>query len=120
MYDSSPSMGKSVLLLSSVLPTKPLSLASYHMVNNQTSCVIMIVIADYDDIYNVINYNYIISGNSYYWKSCNLLPNTPNLMQTNMDSSQKDHASLNYDTILNLVEEGEILMLYISSDLIML
>ena len=36
------------------------------MVNNQTPCVIVKVIADYDYIYNIINYDYIASGNSDY------------------------------------------------------
>ena len=38
------------------------------MVNNQTHCVIMKVIADYDYICNVIDYDYdyIVSGNGDY------------------------------------------------------
>ena len=51
-YDSSLSMGKSVLLLTFALHTKPNHNSG--MVNNQTSCVIVKVIADYDYIYNVI------------------------------------------------------------------
>ena len=43
------------------------------MVNNQTPCVIVKVIADYDYIYNVIDYDYIASGNYDYLKSCNRL-----------------------------------------------
>ena len=45
------------------------------MVNNQTSCVIVQVIADYNHIYNVIDYDYIASGNGDYgyWRSCNRL-----------------------------------------------
>jgi len=59
------------------------------MVNNQTHCVIVKVIADYDYIYNVIGYDYITSGNVYYnyLKSCNRLqPVTPILlpMQTSI------------------------------------
>jgi len=50
-----------------------MSLAWYNAVNNQTPCVIVKVIADYDYIYNVIDY--IASGNvDYdYLKSCNAL-----------------------------------------------
>ena len=45
------------------------------MVNNQTPCVIVKVIADYDYIYNVIDYDYIASGNGDYdyLRSCNRL-----------------------------------------------
>jgi len=45
------------------------------MVNNQTTCVIIKVISDYDYIYNVINYDYVASGNGYYdyLRSCNRL-----------------------------------------------
>ena len=43
------------------------------MVNNQTPCVIMKVIADYDYIYNIINYDYIASGNDDYLRSCDRL-----------------------------------------------
>ena len=42
-------------------------------VHNQTSCVIMTVITDYDYIYNVINYKYTASGNYCYLRSCNRL-----------------------------------------------
>ena len=64
------------------LPTKPLSLAWHNMVNNQTPCVIMKVIDDYDYIYDVIDYNYLASGNGDYLKSCNRLPITPTLYYT--------------------------------------
>ena len=37
------------------------------MVNNQTSCVIVKVIAYYDYIKNVIDYEYIASGNGDYY-----------------------------------------------------
>jgi len=38
-------------------------LAGHNMVNNQTPCVIVKLIADYDYIYNDYNdYNYIASG----------------------------------------------------------
>ena len=45
------------------------------MVNNQTPCVIVKIIAVYDYIYNVIDYDWIASGNAYcdYLKSCNRL-----------------------------------------------
>ena len=45
------------------------------MGNNQTPCVIVKVIADYDYIYNVIDYDYIASRNGYYdcLRSCNRL-----------------------------------------------
>ena len=45
------------------------------MVNNQTACVIVDVITDYDYIYNVIDYEYIASGNNDYdyLRSCNRL-----------------------------------------------
>jgi len=36
------------------------------MVNNKTSYVIVKVIADYDYIYNVIDYDYLPSGNDDY------------------------------------------------------
>ena len=36
------------------------------MVNNQTHSVIVKVIAYYDYIYNVIDYDYIASGNGHY------------------------------------------------------
>ena len=39
------------------------------MVNNQKPFVIVKIIADYD--YNIINYDYIASGNGDYFKSCN-------------------------------------------------
>jgi len=54
-YDSSPLMGKSVLWLSFAFTYKTVSLALYNMVNNQTPCVIMKVIAYYYCIYNVID-----------------------------------------------------------------
>ena len=41
------------------------------MANNQTPCVIVKAMADYDYIYNV--YDYIASGNYDYLKSCNRL-----------------------------------------------
>jgi len=49
------------------------------MVNNQTSCVIVKVFADYDYVYKVIDYeyDYITSGNGdndyEYWRLCNRL-----------------------------------------------
>ena len=43
------------------------------MVNNQTPCVIVKVIADYDYICNVIYYDYTASGNGDYEISCNRL-----------------------------------------------
>ena len=60
-------MGKSVLLLSFALHTKPLSL-----VNNQIPLIVQII-ADYN--YKVIDYDYIASGNGdyNYLKSCNQL-----------------------------------------------
>lgn len=36
------------------------------MVNNQTPCVIVKVITDYHYIYNIIGYDYIVSGNGDY------------------------------------------------------
>ena len=66
---------QSVLLLSFALYTKPLSLALYNMVNNQTPWVIVKVIADYYYIYNVTDYDYIAFGNGdyNYLRSCNRL-----------------------------------------------
>ena len=46
------------------------------MVNNQTPCVIMKVITDYDYIYNINYYDYIVSINDnydYLRSSCNQL-----------------------------------------------
>ena len=45
------------------------------MVNDQIPCVIVKVIANYDYIYNVINDDYIVSGNGDYdyLKLCNRL-----------------------------------------------
>jgi len=53
------------------------------MVNNQTPCVIVKVFADYDYIYNVIDYDYIasINGDYNYLRSSNRLQSimiTPN------------------------------------------
>jgi len=52
------------------------------MVNNQTNCVSVNVIADYDYIYSVINYDYIASGyDDYsYLRSSNPLPITPTML----------------------------------------
>ena len=45
------------------------------MVNNQTPCVIVKIITEYDYICGVIDYNYIASGNNDYdyLRSCNRL-----------------------------------------------
>jgi len=41
-------------------------LAWYNMVDNRTPCVIGKVTIDYDYIYNVIDYDYITTGNCNY------------------------------------------------------
>jgi len=46
-------MGKSVILLTFALHTKPYL---WHDIHNQTPCVIVKVFADYDYIYNTIDY----------------------------------------------------------------
>jgi len=45
------------------------------MVNNETPCIIMYIITDNDYIYNVIDFDYIGSGNGDYdyLRSCNQL-----------------------------------------------
>ena len=65
------------------LTYQTISLTWYNMVNNQTPCIIVKVIVDYDYIYNVIDYDYIASGNGDYdyLISCNrlLITITPTL-----------------------------------------
>ena len=48
------------------LTYQTISLAWYNMVNNQISCVIVRVIADYHYIHSVIDYCYIEAGNGDY------------------------------------------------------
>ena len=64
-------------MLSFTLPTKLLSLALYNVANNQTHCVIVTVIADYDYIQNAIDYDYDYTvsrnGDYDYQKSSNRL-----------------------------------------------
>ena len=60
------------------------------MINNQTHCVIMKVITDYNYIYNLIDYDDIASGNGNYdhLRSCNRLQS---IMITDYPNPALDH-----------------------------
>ena len=66
------------------------------MVNNQTAWVIVKINADYNYIYNVIDYEYIASGNDdyYYLRSCHrlqLITITPCLFYISIFKIRREH-----------------------------
>jgi len=72
------------------------------MVNNQTSCVIVKVIADY----NVIDYDYIASGNYDYWRSCNRL-HSITISITITPKCYQPHKHFDINVALNVGEDFE-------------